>query len=89
MDGETEKNILGDAFFTEDNILRSNTKGVGGTGNGVLTQVYVDTDNKDVYIAVINTYLAVPPMTTTRRRTRPPTPSGVLRTRAPALTRLW
>ena len=52
-------NVLGDAFFTEDNILRSNTKGVGGTGNGVLTQVYVDTDNKDVYIAVINTYLAV------------------------------
>ena len=59
VDGETEKNVLGDAFFTEDNILRSNTKGVGGTGNGVLTQVYVDTDNKDVYIAVINTYLAV------------------------------
>ena len=59
VDGETEKNVLGDAFFTEDNILRSNTKGVGGTGNGVLTQVYVDSDNKDVYIAVINTYLAV------------------------------
>ena len=59
VDGETEKNVLGDAFFTEDNILRSNTKGVGETGNGVLTQVYVDTDNKDVYIAVINTYLAV------------------------------
>ena len=59
VDGETEKSVLGDAFFTEDNILRSNTKGVGGTGNGVLTQVYVDTDNKDVYIAVINTYLAV------------------------------
>ena len=59
VDGETEKSVLGDAFFTEDNILRSNTKGVGETGNGVLTQVYVDTDNKDVYIAVINTYLAV------------------------------
>ena len=59
VDGETEKDVLGNAFFTEKNILRSNTKAVGETGNGVLTQVYVDADNKDVYIAVINTYLAV------------------------------
>ena len=59
IDGETEEAVLGDAFFTEDNLLRTNTKGVGATGNGVLTQVYVDSENKDVYISVINTYLAV------------------------------
>ena len=40
------------------NLVRSNTNAVGETGNGVLTQVFVDTSDKDVYITVINTYVA-------------------------------
>ena len=31
--------ILGDAYFTQGNLVRTNTNGVGGTGKGVLTQV--------------------------------------------------
>ena len=58
VDGEEDKEYLEDAYFTEGNLVRSNTNGVGETGNGVLTQVFVDTANKDVYITVINTYLA-------------------------------
>ena len=62
VDGETTRSILGadgvDAYFTENNFVRSNKDGVGQTGNGVLTQVYVDNINKQVYVAVINTYLA-------------------------------
>ena len=58
VDGETEEDVLGDAYFDEDNLIRSNTKGVGETGDGVLTEVYVDVIDKTVDIAVINTYLA-------------------------------
>ena len=32
---------------------------MGATGNGVLTEVYVDQENKSVDIAIINTYLAI------------------------------
>ena len=59
VDGETEESILGNAYFTAGNLVRSNTTTVGDTGNGVLTQVFVDTAAKEVYIAVVNTYLAV------------------------------
>ena len=71
IDGEDEEDILnafagkkiGDVetpayYFTEGNMVRSNTDAVGGTGDGVLTQVYVDTTAKKVTVAVINTYLA-------------------------------
>ena len=66
IDGETEKEVLNSQtnvqkdqyFFDRGSLLRTNTNQVGGTGNGVLTQVYIDTENKDVYIVVINTYLA-------------------------------
>ena len=58
IDGETEKDVLGDAYFDEGNLIRSNTKAVGGTDDGVLTEVYVDVIDKTVDIAVINTYLA-------------------------------
>jgi len=66
VDGETEKDVLNSQttaekdhyFFDRGSLLRTNTNQVGGTGNGVLTQVFVDTQHKDVYIAVINTYLA-------------------------------
>ncbi|MCI9268074.1 MAG: S-layer homology domain-containing protein, partial [Lawsonibacter sp.] len=49
------------SYFTTDSLVRANTDGVGRTGKGVLTQVFVD-DSKDVervYVAVINTYLAI------------------------------
>ena len=54
--------LLG-AYFSQADLYRTNKDAVGRTGNGVLTQVFVDTDfvDKDdyaVYIAVINTYLA-------------------------------
>lgn len=70
IDGEQDESILNhkslsvyndakSAFFFEKKALnRSNTNQIGGTGNGVLTQVFVDGDNKEVYIAIINTYLA-------------------------------
>ncbi len=63
VDGETEESVLtqGDnSYFTKGNLIHSNTKAVGATDKGVLTQVFVDTDryHEYVYIAVINTYLA-------------------------------
>ncbi len=61
VDGETEADTLkkGDnAYFTEGNLVRTNTNAIGATDKGVLTQVFVDSGNKDVYISIINTYLA-------------------------------
>ena len=61
VDGETAPETLkkGDnAYFTEGNLVRTNTNGVGATDKGVLTQVFVDSGEKDVYISIINTYLA-------------------------------
>ena len=64
LNGNTENDVF---FFSTGNLIRTNTKGVGGTGNGVLTQVFVDPDEPSgnarggrgtVYISVINTYLA-------------------------------
>ena len=39
-------------------LVRSNTSNVGQTGNGVLTQVFVDHDNDEIVITSIHTYLA-------------------------------
>ena len=58
IDGEYEKAVLDNAYFTEGNLIRTNTEGVGATGNGVLTQVFVDTSAKEITVAIINTYLA-------------------------------
>ncbi len=58
IDGVTDHDING-AIFNETSINRNNKAGVGDTGNGVLTEVYVDQDDKDVNISVINTYLAI------------------------------
>lgn len=61
VDGETEKSLLGDAYFAKGNIIKSNTETVGTTGKGVLTLVFVDTDvdnHSEITIAVINTYSA-------------------------------
>ena len=41
-----------------EEISRNNKDDVSETGNGALTQVFVDSDNKDVIVTVINTYLA-------------------------------
>ena len=62
VDGETEQNILDKwvpTYFTQGNLVRSNDKAVGDTGNGVLTEVYRDVDAKEVTIAIINTYVGV------------------------------
>ena len=58
IDGVTDHDIDG-AIFNWSSVNRNNKAGVGETGNGVLTQVYVDQENKDVHIAIINTYLAI------------------------------
>ena len=65
IDGETEQKVLAPegsdyGYFTKGNLVRTNTETVGKTGNGVLTQVFVDNNSEDptVYISIINTYLA-------------------------------
>ena len=61
IDGEYKAPTGADAdiWFTKNDINRNNDAGVGATGNGVLTQVFVDNDEKVVTIAIINTYLAI------------------------------
>ena len=59
---EDNEVYLNNAYFTEGRFVRGNRDGVGETGNGVLTQVFVDPNagsDGEVTIAVINTYLAV------------------------------
>lgn len=58
VDGETDKAVLGDAFFTAGNMIKTNTEKVGATGDGVLTQVFLDTVEDEITVAIINTYLA-------------------------------
>ena len=38
---------------------KNNKTAVGGTGDGVVTEVYVNNDAKEVYIVIINEYLAI------------------------------
>ena len=60
IDGEYEQpDNATNYWFTKNDINRNNDKTVGGTGNGVLTQVFVDNDEDVVTIAIINTYLAI------------------------------
>ena len=63
VDGETDESVLTSAdfdyYFTQGNLVRTNTNGLGGTDDGVLTEVYVDVIDKEVSIAIINTYLAI------------------------------
>ena len=58
IDGVSDYDI-DNAVFDESSINRNNKAGVGATGNGVLTQVFVDSNAKRVDIAIINTYLAI------------------------------
>ena len=46
------------ALFDETAMNKNNKKGVGDTGNGTLTQVFVDSEKEVVRVAIINTYLA-------------------------------
>ena len=57
IDGITDSKVDSN-IFNKTSINKNNKKAVGGTDTGVLTQVFQDTDNEEVYIAVINTYLA-------------------------------
>ena len=61
IDGETTApaSSVASRWFTKNAINRNNDAAVGGTGNGVLTQVFVNDDDKVVTIAIINTYLAI------------------------------
>lgn len=60
IDGEYEQpSGANNYWFTKNAINRNNDASVGGTGNGVLTQVFVDNDEDVVTIAIINTYLAI------------------------------
>ena len=48
-----------DRTFDEDALLvRSNRNDLAATGNGVLTEVYLDTDNNEIRIISVNTWLA-------------------------------
>ena len=60
VDGVSEKADLETAgvYFSAGNLVKTNTKGVGGTEKGVLTQVFQDTDKDKIDIVIINTYLA-------------------------------
>ena len=52
VDGAANDNIKA------SNMIRSNTVSYAETGNGVLTQVFVDHDDEEIIITSINTYLA-------------------------------
>ena len=58
VDGETERDVLVDAYFTRNQMAKNYDDAIGETGNGVLTQVFHDTRNDEITVAVINTYLA-------------------------------
>ena len=58
IDGVSDKDING-AIFTSADMNKNNKQGVGDTGNGVLTQVFVDNEDKDITVSIINTYLAI------------------------------
>ena len=59
IDGVSDEDILSDAYFDAADMNKNNKSKVGNTGNGVLTEVYVDIDEKTIDIAIINTYLAI------------------------------
>ena len=48
----------GTGKFDKDDLVRSKTADLGSTGNGVVTKVYLDTDNDVITFVSINTWLA-------------------------------
>ena len=59
-DGALYTAPAGNAYtnFTKANFTRSNGKTMDNTGRGVLTEVYVDTRDKEITVAIIDTFLA-------------------------------
>ena len=57
IDGESDVANNG-AIFNMTQINRNNKATLGETGNGVLTEVFVDNEAETVVISIINTYLA-------------------------------
>ena len=58
IDGVSDSSVNG-AIFTAADMNKNNKHAVGDTGNGTLTEVYVDIDKHTIDIAIINTYLAI------------------------------
>ena len=58
IDGVSDSKVNTNVFTAAD-MNKNNDSKVGDTGNGVLTQVFVDTLDKDITISIINTYLAI------------------------------
>ena len=56
--GWTSDSNMG-AYFNATDMDKNKKSAVGGTGIGVKTEVYVDHDADEVYVVVINTYLAI------------------------------
>ena len=48
----------GDQLFKEGDLVRSNTSKLGATGDGVVTKVYLNTDEEVITFVSINTWLA-------------------------------
>ena len=57
--GTDSANLNHDYVFTAVDMNKNNKAGVGNTGVGTLTQVYVDHEKDKISIAIINTYLAI------------------------------
>ena len=53
VDGKLVDNVI-----KASNMIRTNTYAYETTGNGALTQVFVDSDNSEIVVTTINTYLA-------------------------------
>ena len=58
IDGVEDKAVNA-KIFTDAAMNKNNKTAVGGTGDGVVTEVYVNNDAKEVYIVIINEYLAI------------------------------
>ena len=57
IDGVTD-DTTNPAVFDAGDLTKTNKNTAGATGNGTLTQVYVDSVEKEVTVSIINTYLA-------------------------------
>ncbi|MBM6852527.1 hypothetical protein H9X91_13960, partial [Oscillibacter valericigenes] len=57
-DGVENDGGTGVTKIVKENLIRGNTETLNDTGNGVLTQVFVDNDDDEIIITSINTYLA-------------------------------
>ena len=57
IDGVSDAKV-NPAVFDSTKLTKSNKATAGATGNGTLTQVFVDSEDKEITISIINTYLA-------------------------------